>query len=57
MEFVNIVLFGLGGCINCFGVFIVEISCKGKNFVFLIYVIKGISNLLGWLVVYKFGLI
>lgn len=57
MEFVNIVLFGLGGCINYFGVFIVEISCKGKNFVFLIYVIKGISNLLGWLVVYKFGLI
>lgn len=57
MEFVNIVLFGLGGCINCFGVFIVEISCNGKYFVFLIYVIKGISNLLGWLVVYKFGLI
>ena len=57
LESANTALFGPGGRINCLGVFTAETSCKGKNFVFPIHVIKGTSNLLGRSAAYKFGLI
>lgn len=54
LESANTALFGPGGRINCLGVFTAETSCKGKNFVFPIHVIKGTSNLLGRSAAYKF---
>ncbi|XP_065943746.1 uncharacterized protein [Magallana gigas] len=56
-ESANTAFFGPGGRKNCLGVFPAETSCKGKNFVFPIHVIKGTSNLLGRSAAYKFGLI
>lgn len=57
LESANTALFGPGGRINYLGVFTAETSCKGKNFVFPIHVIKGTSNLLARSAAYKFRLI